>query len=176
LIIDLEKVTEDEPLRWREIQQFPAADLDRPELLELGEVAASGEIRRISSGHVLKASISYRQTVACTRCLKPIVIPVEEEATLLLEVGKRPTTADELQLQMEDLDTVNLKDTTLDTRPILAEQVLLNVPMRALCREDCPGLCPVCGTDLADGDCGCDKETADPRWAALSSLRSALDD
>ena len=174
--IDLEKVTEDEPFRWSETQEFAVADLDRPELLELGEVAASGEIRKISSGHVPRASIPYRQPVACTRCLKPLESPVKEEATLLLEVGRGPEATGELQLEMEDLDTVNLEDTTLDTRPILGEQVQLNIPMRALCREDCPGLCPVCGADLADGDCGCVKETADPRWAALSSLRSTSDD
>ena len=49
------------------------------------------------------------------------------------------------------------------------EQVLLELPMKALCRDDCRGLCPTCGADLNAGPCGC-REEGDERLAKLKSL------
>ena len=54
---------------------------------------------------------------------------------------------------------------------MVREDVLLGVPDAPLCRADCPGLCPVCGADLADGPCDCDTTVRDERWAVLDQLR-----
>ena len=58
----------------------------------------------------------------------------------------------------------------LDITEPLRESLLLAEPMQALCKEDCQGLCTVCGADLNDGDCGCDKVSVDPRLAALKQF------
>ncbi|PYS67386.1 MAG: hypothetical protein DMF69_23170, partial [Acidobacteria bacterium] len=50
------------------------------------------------------------------------------------------------------------------------EQILLAVPSRSLCTENCKGFCPTCGADKNAGDCGCDEKDIDPRWAALKNL------
>jgi uncharacterized protein len=57
---------------------------------------------------------------------------------------------------------------------VLREQVLLSLPARTLCREDCKGLCPRCGHNLNTDPCECDPAPADPRWAALSDLASRI--
>jgi len=57
---------------------------------------------------------------------------------------------------------------------IVREQVLLSIPARTLCRQDCKGLCPRCGQNLNSGTCACETVPADPRWTALSDLRSRM--
>jgi len=172
--IDLEKISA-EPCRWRDCESIPVADLDRPELLALGDVTVDGEIVPTETGFLLRAQIEYQQTLACSRCLKPIELPMSCEVALLAEVGGRPATDAELELQQEDLNILILENTILDTRPILVEQVQLNIPMSSLCREDCPGLCSSCGADLSQGSCDCDAGPVDVRWSALAALRSSGD-
>ena len=58
----------------------------------------------------------------------------------------------------------------LDLGPMVRENVLLGAPDAPLCRDDCPGLCPICGTDLQLGPCDCDRTERDDRWAALDQL------
>jgi uncharacterized protein len=57
----------------------------------------------------------------------------------------------------------------------LREQVLLALPLKVICREDCRGLCPHCGTNLNIGQCSCAEPAEDPRWAALKDIRSKLE-
>jgi uncharacterized protein len=70
-----------------------------------------------------------------------------------------------------DEETYPLGADHLDLVPLARDAILLNLPLAPLCREDCVGLCPICGADLADGDCGCEEDSGDPRWAALDALR-----
>ncbi len=65
---------------------------------------------------------------------------------------------------------------TLETDPLLLEQLQLNVPMKPLCRPDCQGLCPTCGADRNEDACSCEERSADPRWAALAALKSRLEE
>ncbi len=57
---------------------------------------------------------------------------------------------------------------------VLREQVLLSLPARTLCSPDCKGLCPRCGHNLNTDPCTCEDPSSDPRWSALSDLRSRL--
>ncbi len=61
----------------------------------------------------------------------------------------------------------------MDLSPLIREQVLLALPTRPLCQEDCRGLCPHCGINLNRSACGCRVETVDPRLEALRSLKAA---
>jgi len=57
----------------------------------------------------------------------------------------------------------------------IREQVLLSVPLKVLCRENCLGLCPVCGKNRNTEPCGCAQPIQDPRWSALKEIREKLD-
>lgn len=63
-----------------------------------------------------------------------------------------------------------VKEDVIDLDPYLKENVAVAVPAFPLCREDCRGLCPACGADRNEGDCGCRAERIDPRWGALKDL------
>lgn len=165
-----------EPYHWQEKIQLAAEEVGLTELIELGPIECSGSLTCSSPDFLLHAHLSYGQSVCCIRCLKPLRLEVEDELELLV-VERRAGPAvlrGEQGLEEADLGTLEVVD-QVDTRPLLVEQVQLNVPMKPLCREDCRGLCPTCGQDLNDSQCGCAAERIDPRWSALAALKAGAE-
>ena len=115
----------------------------------------------------------------CRRCLQPLRLdePVELVRTYVPEAQAHPTHTEHKGAESEgsfdpalvDEDTYAGKE--IDLTPAIREQILLQIPSSPLCREDCLGLCPKCGKDLNEGDCGCDRTVIDPRWAALKRIQ-----
>ena len=58
----------------------------------------------------------------------------------------------------------------LDVDKMLYLEIMLNIPGKVLCREDCKGICTVCGCNLNDGECGCDRFVPDPRMSAINDI------
>jgi uncharacterized protein len=167
----LDKVRE-QPFRWQEERVVDLAEVGHPDLVGLGPVEWLGEVVFADPSFLLTGSYSYEQTLACTRCLRPIVEPVRGDLQLVVVPGPEPVADGEHALLEEDLGVVHAPGGELDLDPLLLEQLQLEVPMKPLCRPDCPGMCPSCGADLVDGACECRREDVDPRWAALRGLRS----
>lgn len=105
----------------------------------------------------------------CRRCLRPLA----ERLSVEVEERYAPTGDghDERSARRVDPQAFPIEHGQLDLGPMVREEVLLSIPDAPLCRADCPGLCPTCGTDLQVGACGCPTETRDERWAALDRLR-----
>lgn len=163
----------DEPYAWQETLTLSSDELEPADGLEVGEIDCRGRVRRTTPGFLLQIDLAYEQTLSCTRCLGSIRAPVEsriEFFVLVREDTKEKDLEDEIQLAEEDLNVLVLPDPLLDTRPVVVEQIQLDVPMKSLCRDDCLGLCGTCGADLNAGSCDCRPE-ADPRWAALASWK-----
>ena len=72
----------------------------------------------------------------------------------------------------ENDELILVEDMRLDLSELAESDIILALPSKFLCRNDCRGLCPRCGKDLNDGDCGCDTRETDPR---LESLRQLLE-
>src|SRR5712664_2527109 len=72
---------------------------------------------------------------------------------------------------LEDADQDWFNGKTIDFDPILREQLLLALPMHVVCREECKGLCSVCGQDLNVKSCGCEQKVVDPRLAKLKYIK-----
>ena len=98
-----------EPFSWQETVAIATASLERTQLLEIGEVDWSGTVWVEDPGYRCEATYSYEQTVACDRCLAPIVHPVVGEVRLLLMPNSPETTAEEVQLTAEDLEILPLE-------------------------------------------------------------------
>lgn len=73
-------------------------------------------------------------------------------------------------LRDEDFDISPVQDGMIDIGPLVREVLELALPMKPICREDCLGLCPVCGRPLSEGECDCDTAVTDPRLAAFAAL------
>ena len=133
-----------------------------------GDVQISGEITN-QGGYMrleVVADISYRGT--CARCLADVSgqYSMPFERTVVTE----GTLTDE-QLEDNVDEYVVLCDGMLDIDDAVREAIILTFPMRLLCDEDCPGMCPKCGKLLREGACGCSTKEIDPRWAVLATLR-----
>ncbi len=165
----------DEPYRWQEKRQISPAILERREVARLGDVTWEGTITKTGTGHLLQGKLEYQQTLTCQRCLVDSSEHVAVEVGLLLVPESDEPIEGEYELEAEDLDVHYVTDGTLDTEPILFEQLQLNVPMRPLCRDACAGLCPECGVDRNRETCDCLDPATDPRWSALRELRGLED-
>ena len=71
----------------------------------------------------------------------------------------------------EEFDKAEAVDDLIDVTELLRDELLAGQPMKNLCKADCKGLCPVCGANLNDGECDCDKVIVDPRLAALKNFK-----
>jgi uncharacterized protein len=108
--------------------------------------------------------------LACTRCLAPVEWTNADTFQVELRSTADGPTDEDVGLDETEMDVIFLDDDRFDTTDLAAEQVLLALPMRLVCRDDCAGLCPRCGADLnREGACACQPEV-DPRWEALRDL------
>jgi uncharacterized protein len=166
--IDLQRIKE-KPLSWQETIQptDPAA---------VGEVDFSARLSYAEPGYLLRGRLRYDQTLRCDRCLREVPQAVDTPLELLILTHEEAPEAREQELEEQDLSILHVSGDILDTEPLVAEQVQLNVPMKPLCREDCAGLCSVCGADLNEEQCHCERRPPDPRWAALAALKGRLNE
>ncbi len=116
---------------------------------------------------VVRGRMQGEVDLECARCLKPVRHTIDEEVTLLYVEGVDEAAA-------EDQEAYLLPETgwTLDLGPALREHLALAMPGHVVCREDCRGLCPTCGTDRNEAPCECEASDEDDRWAALRRLGS----
>lgn len=136
----------------------------------LGDVHFDGTIRKDEPRFMLGGRLQARLQVTCGRCLEPFMLPVDTQVDLTYVPHPEQAADDEVELSQDDLTTAFYRDQTLDLAEMVREQFYLALPMRPLCREDCKGLCPRCGTNLNQGTCACDVRWEDPRLAGLRTL------
>ncbi|MBQ7956238.1 MAG: DUF177 domain-containing protein [Lachnospiraceae bacterium] len=104
----------------------------------------------------------------CDRCLKPVSVKV----ILDFEREVSPRTEEIGEISEED-DLDLMEGYSLDTEILIYNELLMNQPEKVLCKDDCKGICKVCGHDLNDGECGCDTFVPDPRMAVLQDIFNA---
>lgn len=112
----------------------------------LGVLRLSGDISAVLNTH-------------CARCLKPL----EETISAHVDAVLSRDESDEEDVFQITQDSVEVED-------ILVPELLLQVQMTYLCKEDCKGLCPICGTNRNTNPCNCESRQIDPRFAALAAL------
>lgn len=99
----------------------------------------------------------------CDRCLKDL----EHTFDIAFSHNVIPETesSDDETDEDEFMEGYNL-----DVETLIDNEILLNWPMKILCKDDCKGICKVCGKNLNDGSCGCDDFVPDPRMAAIKDI------
>jgi len=123
----------------------------------------------------LKGKLETSLEVACARCLDPVVLAVKRNFDLLYRPLGTDAGHEELSVTDAEAEIGYYQGEGLLLEDTLREQVLLAVPLKTVCREDCKGLCPHCGKNLNEGACSCADEVEDPRWAALKEIRGKLE-
>ncbi|MGP3968555.1 YceD family protein [Streptomyces sp. 6N223] len=175
----------------RELGRRPGA-LKRASRTVLAPSGLGNEVIGVPSGAKLEVELRMESVIEgvlvtgtaraplageCVRCLEPLADEAEAEFQEMFAYpdadayGGTQDTAGEAEAEEEEF---LLQGDLFDLEPLLRDAIVLSLPMRPVCREDCPGLCPDCGTPLA-GDPGHHHDDAvDVRWAALRELASDM--
>jgi uncharacterized protein len=148
-----------------------------PDLELAGPIDGTLRMLRTNRGILLRGSVATSLRRTCSRCLDPFVeeVRVELDEEYLpsadpVSGAPRPEPAtDEAALSIDARHAIDLV-------PLLHDELALTEPMHALCRPDCPGLCPGCGRHLDIGTCSCQIDEPDERLAVLRRLLEQADD
>jgi uncharacterized protein len=143
-------------------------DEEHARLIEPPEV--QGRLNRRSHEVQLRGTVRARAEVDCARCLQSVEMPIETSFDVKYISSDDYRATETVELQEEDLSVAVFEDATIDIDELVREQVLLALPTRALCSEECKGLCPVCGANKNRQSCACESALIDPRWGALKNL------
>jgi uncharacterized protein len=137
--------------------------------LEAIEVRATAELVegqiRVSGG------MHTQLELVCARCLDEVTEEISREFDLYYRPAKEDQRAEEKRLKDDDTEIGFFEGEGIFLTDILAEQVLLALPVKVICRSDCRGLCPQCGVNLNHEDCRCEARSSDPRMAPLARLK-----
>lgn len=125
-------------------------------------------LEAVVEGILVRGTVDVDLTIPCSRCL---VDQHLEHTAAIAELFMDPRRIREDEADDEDVYLIDADLAALDLGPLLRDTVVMEIPVQLLCRPECQGLCPVCGTDRNERDCGHRQEAgADPRWAKLADL------
>lgn len=123
-------------------------------------------------GHILvKGTVATRVGLSCSRCLVDFKTDIQSGFTIYFTQAAGEQVEDEVELGEEDLLSVTYDGEEIDLSNEIAEQVLLELPYKPLCSENCKGLCPECGTDLNNSKCDCSSSTSTLAFSSLKGFK-----
>ena len=115
----------------------------------------------------IEGSCQVSAKIPCGRCLE------EVEVSFPLRISRKADMKRLDEERVQELDEGNfITGSELDVEQLAYHELLVQWPMKVLCKEDCKGLCSRCGANLNHGECGCDRGSLDPRMAAISDIFS----
>jgi uncharacterized protein len=149
---------------------------ESPEALELCAEGASFDqpvkvdllVSKSGDQLICRGKVKTSVRLECSRCLSAYDDPIISNLDFVVDFGESAQ-----EYRSEEEDNYFVADPSSDSFQIdnlVRETIILALPLKPLCSEDCKGLCPICGTDLNKSQCSCVKEETDPRWEKLKGL------
>ena len=173
MIIDLRTISLD-PLAFEYVLERDWWHSEEFEDHLLGLDSPLGVRMRISPAgdkYVLEGNLKGGVLVRCDRCLGSYHQDLNAVFHIFLALPLPESEETEVEIQEEDMAADFIRGEEIDLDEIVREQVYLSLPMKCLCREDCKGLCPKCGTNLNKGRCQCRREIGHPGFSKLKNLK-----
>ncbi len=162
-------------------EEFPPDAIDLgADLRQLTPIASKGRVELVEEHHGkhkiikdirLRGRLSTSVELSCARCLEPVQQKIAPEFELLYRPRATDAGRDEISVTDAEAEIGYYEGDGILLEDVLREQVLLALPLKVTCREDCRGLCPHCGKNLNREQCSCVVPMEDPRWAALKGIR-----
>ncbi len=170
-------------------QYAPEAFADlKDDFRVVGPTGVAGTVRRERGAAViLQARVTSSMEVTCSRCLEPFTVAVGADvetrfvppadfarvtAETAVKAGAVETGESQPSAEDQVIGLAEYRDGSIDLGEVVREQLYLALPMKPLCREDCKGLCAVCGVNRNREHCECQQEWVDPRMAVLAEWKS----
>jgi len=121
-------------------------------------ISVRGKIENLGGEIEIEAEIDGSLKTSCARCMEDAVY------------NFKTFVSERVDLKNAENDLVELEGSTLNLKPVIINTILMDLPIRILCSEDCKGLCPICGKNLNRVQCSCDDREEDPRFAVLKNI------
>ncbi len=153
---------------------YPAGKIEYldAKLRQAGDLRAAGTVELVAGalGEIrVKGHVSVHMQAECDRCLESADFPIDSG----FELYYRPVAesyGEEVAIDQSELEMGFYEGDGIALEDVLREYVLLALPMQRICSEFCKGICPVCGQNRNQKECGCQAEAVDDRWEALKNL------
>jgi uncharacterized protein len=124
-----------------------------------------GEIR-------VRGHLKVRMCCDCDRCLEPADFPIDSDFDLFYRPAVRAGYDEEVEIDKGETEIAFYEGGGIELKDILREYILLSMPMQRICRDDCQGICPLCGQNRNLVNCGCELKPVDDRWSVLKNLQT----
>lgn len=154
MLIDVNALTRGESLDFSFEEAMPVDGVP-------ADVKISGSVAFTKEGYIVKGEINAVLSLKCDLCLEDFTSDIRLDFD---EVYSKS------EPDKEDVEYWDYTDKVIDLRPAVKANILTNMPMKAICSENCKGLCPVCGQNLNKGSCDCDREYSNPIFEKLMDL------
>ena len=166
-------------------EEYRPGELDLgPDLQQKTPLHAAGRAQLIEEHHGkherikdirLNGELSTSLELLCARCLEPVTEDISRKFDLLYRPLGADAGREEISVTGAEAEISYYQGEGLQLEDAIREQVLLAVPLKVICRENCKGLCPHCGANQNIERCSCAEPVEDPRWTPLKDLRSKLE-
>jgi uncharacterized protein len=160
------------------VKQIPPEGLTLRERLDVdtgeGPPAATDidlHVERIDDTVYVRGDVSANVHMVCGRCLDEFDQVIEFPLELAFFPEEEEEAVEESrELRAEEMGAGYYTEDEIDIAEVVAEHLVLNLPIRPLCDENCKGICPQCGANLNEEQCGCEKKNIDPRMEGLKKF------
>ena len=148
-----------------------------------GPLHVDARLTRMERRVLFEGHARATMAVPCGRCLSPfaVEVPVDFQMSFVPDEtvhtrdgdaeDDRPKARVRRRFAAETVNEETYSGKVIDLDPVVREQLLLTLPGYPVCQEGCKGLCSVCGANLNERECGCDRRMPEPRWAGLEKLK-----
>ena len=170
--IDLKQVIDGEN-HFCITQPLEAFDLANTELISERPIVVDLRVVKTRGTFIVTGTVDVWARLECSRCLKTFEEKLSWTFEVVFQRAQRGEALEGQDFFDEDLEIIPYDATSIDITARVREALLLAIPTKPLCREDCLGLCPVCGENLNVEQCSCQVTVRDPRWTSLSKLAYA---
>ena len=152
-------------------------DFGSENVQQVGPLDWSASAERAGDEIRVAGSLNTSLELACSRCLEPARVTINKPFDLFFRQRDEEMFDEDEEIELSESDTRTgfFTGTKLAISDILREQILLALPMKALCTIDCKGLCPQCGMNLNSGSCNCPKENFSPHMDTLLEVKRRLE-
>ena len=161
----------------KSVESFPVL----MEMVTNGECEFTAPIRtalralRIGDMVEIDGDIETSVCQPCSRCLQPFETPLKPHFALTYIQRAADDIEDpepqDVELSIEDMGIVYFQGEKINLKETIQEQVIMEFPLRALCKKDCKGLCPGCGADLNEDSCDCYRRSSPGKFSVLKNIK-----
>ena len=169
------------------LHEIPPEGVELDEALQIGDrddgagrrlvprlLRLVGRAGRCSRGVDLQARLEGLLSLECARCLESFETRLDVRFALVVVGEAAEFGSTDKRLEPEEADLFYAAGEVLDLREVAREQVLLNLPLKPVCRPECAGLCPTCGANRNRIECACSAAEGDPQLAPLQAWKRRL--